>query len=165
MPTDGTPASVSAEPTRRSEAAIDRRLSVDAVVFDLLLLAFLGALLLTMPRADSARFLPMLIVIPTLVGTAYQLYVDLTPRRHEDEAVEDEILPPDVRRRQVTFALWLLTYFALAWVTSFLLVIPVALFAIFRFVNRQPMLMSAILATGMWGFIFVLFGLVLGIRF
>lgn len=143
-----------------------RSISIDAVIFDLFLFAFLGALLLTMPQSEAARLLPMLIVIPTFVGMTYQLYVDLTPRRHAQEAVAEEaVSPPEVRRRQVMFAGWLLAYFVLAWVTSFLIVIPVALFAIFRFVNRESVLLSAILAAGMWGFILVLFGLVLGIRF
>ena len=43
--------------------------------------------------------------------------------------------------------------------------LPIALFAIFRFINRESLVLSLALAGGMWAFIYVLFAVGLGIRF
>ena len=147
------------------DRTLRRQVSADRVAFDVVLLIFLGALLLTLPESDSARLVPLLILIPTTLGVAYQLYADLTPGRHAPDASEAEPTPADVRRRQLLFVAWLLTFFVAAWLTSFLFVIPVALFVVFRFGNGESVPVSLALAGGMAAFIFVLFGLVLEVRF
>lgn len=138
--------------------------SIDAIAFDLVMLGFLVALALSLPKSESARLVPTIILVPTLLGVAYQLYADLTPWRHPEDAAREEV-PRDEQRRQLVFTVWTLSFFVLAWLTSFLLAIPLALFAIFRFINRESLVLSLALAGGFWAFIYVLFALGLGIRF
>ena len=155
-----SPAEAASAPARQNATV-----SLEQVGFDLVLLGFLIALVLGLPSSESARLVPMMILAPTILGVAYQLYVDLTPHRHRGEAAEDQETPSDVRRRQLVFVAWLLAYFVGAWITSFLLMIPLALFTILRFVNGESIVLSLTLAAGMSAFIYVLFGVFLGVRF
>ena len=141
-----------------------RKRSIDAIAFDAALLAFVLALLASLPERQSARLVPLIILVPTAIGVSYQLFVDLVPWRYPGQAAEDPP-PPDVMRRQFLFVGWLLAFFVLSWLTSLLIVLPIALFAIFRFVNRQGVLESLALAGGMWGFIYLMFAVGLGVRF
>ena len=50
-----------------------RKRSLDAIVFDLMLLGFLVALGLSLPKSESARLVPTIILVPTILGVAYLL--------------------------------------------------------------------------------------------
>ncbi len=151
-------------PAEAARGTGGRKRSIDAVAFDAALLAFVLLLLASLPERPAARLVPLLILIPTAIGVAWQLYVDLVPWRHPEEAAEDPP-PPDVARRQFLFVGWLLAFFVLSWLTSFLIVLPIALFVIFRFVNRQGVVESLALAGGMWAFIYLMFAVGLRVRF
>lgn len=141
------------------------RRSPGSIAFDLIMLIFVGALLLTLPEGEGARLVPLLIGVPTLLGVAYQLYVDLTPSRHLEEAVEDKPIPVEVLRRQLVFVAWVVALMVLAWVTNILIAVPVALFVVFRVLNRESWLLSAALAGGTWLFIYLVFSVGLGFHF
>lgn len=147
----------------RSSAPPVRSPSLDAIAFDVALLAFLVLLPLALPEG-AARLVPLIVVVPTILGVGYQLYVDLVPSRHPEAAAPDAP-PPDVRRRELIFVGWLLAFFVLAWLTSFLVVLPLALVAIFRFVNGATWTLSLALSGGMWAFIYLMFSVGLGVRF
>lgn len=166
-PTVGEPVSGAKRTGRNADEreALATRRSPGSIAFDLIMLIFVAALLLTLPESQGARLVPLLIGVPTMLGVAYQLYVDLTPARHLEEAVEDKPIPVDVLRRQLGFVAWAVAFLVLAWVSNMLIAVPIALFLVFRVLNRESWLLSAALAGGTWLFIYLVFSIGLGFHF
>lgn len=166
-PSIGEPVSKAKQTGRSTDEreVLATRRSPGSIAFDLIMLIFVAALLLTLPEGQGARLVPLLIGVPTLIGVAYQLYVDLTPARHVEEAVEDKPIPVDVLRRQLVFVAWVVAFLALAWATNILIAVPIALFLVFRVLNRESWVLSAALAAGTWLFIYLVFSIGLGFQF
>lgn len=110
--------------------------AVDAVIFDLVMLAFVGTLVAValLSLDPGARLVPLIIGVPTLTGLALQLLLDLFPglRRRAlrrppesdppaDEEATDEAEGEDTTaehvpqrgRRQLVFAGWAIGFVAL----------------------------------------------------
>lgn len=181
--------------------------SVSAIVFDLFLLAFVGTLvgISLSSLGPSARLVPLIVGVPTLLGIAALLLLDLFPGLRKsgseppDEADGKEVGEPDpastpveqtaggagtgelameeaeeegkpeesqeARKREVIFALWAVGFFVLAAIFGLLVSIPIALFVFFKVLNREGWVLTLAMTAGTWLFIYVLFGVVLGVRF
>lgn len=166
-----------AEPVRRS---------VDAIVFDLVLVAFTGTLVVaSLGLRPGVGTVPLLVGVPTLLGSLAILITDvfpgLRPRRAErdgsgglrglmaaaKEAEEDDLeVPagPTERSRQVAFSAWALGLVVVATLTSFYVAVPVALLGLFVAIKLRwrtiVLLLGATLAL-----FYLLFDLFLGVRF
>lgn len=185
-----------------------RARSIEAIIFDLVLLAFVGALVGSsiLDLGPRARLVPLIIGVPTLIGIVILLLFDLFPglraslsrlnpasearpaversgpetggeaseqtpseadplalamEGEEDEQSEEN---PEAGRRELIFAAWVVGFFALTAIFGLLISIPVALFFFFKVLNREGWVLTLAMTVGTWAFIYVLFGLVLGVR-
>lgn len=175
--------------------------SISLIIFDLFLLAFVGILvgLSLVGLSDSARLVPLIVGVPTLLGIVALLLLDLFPglRRpgpkppeesdkegpgnpnltpapaeqatgeagtSEEFVLEEAEEHPEARKREVTFTLWAVGFFALAAIFGLLISIPIALFVFFKLLNRESWVLTLAMTAGTWAFIYVLFGVVLGVR-
>ncbi|MGH3326415.1 MAG: tripartite tricarboxylate transporter TctB family protein [Streptomycetales bacterium] len=178
-----------------------------AISFDLVLLAFTGALVLTAllePNSD-AHLVPLVVGVPTLLGVVGILVGDLfpdaltrvrrggdalrsaaqAPEREEGRRTCDQSAgeqtgadalqrggadgPDDhtagarePNRRRAIFAVWACGFFALTAIFGLLASIPIALAVLLRFGNRESWPVTVGLTIGVWLFVYVLFGLLLG---
>lgn len=142
----------------------------------------------------GARLVPLIVGIPTLLGLLTLFIMDLFPALRRKKRVEvsretaespDDILKetdisdlilegegdekaaesPEAIKRMVIFALWAVGFFILTIFTGLLISIPIALFVFFKLLNRESWIMTLSMTIGTWAFIYVLFGIVLGVRF
>jgi hypothetical protein len=154
-----------------------------AILFDLVLVAFAGLLVVTsLGLRPGVGTVPLLVGVPTLLGAIVLLGFDLFPRppredpaaeeasgglrgllaaaaEEEDEAIAD----PTLRGRQVGFALWTIAFVVLATFTSFYVAVPVALVAILVAVRLNWLAIVLVVAGTLAGF-YGLFDLFLGVR-
>lgn len=169
-------------PTRRIAAPARK---VDAIVFDLVLVVFVGALVVVaLAYLDSgARLVPLIIGIPTLAGLVVQLVLDVFPglRKAARRSPVDEPAgtdgPADAdaagaeeqgrsrARREVVFAAWVAGIVVLTATIGLLVAIPVALLFFFKVLSRESWVLALSLTAGIWIFIYVLFDVVLGVPF
>jgi hypothetical protein len=133
-----------------------RERSIDAIVFDVLLLGFcLTIVVIALGLSEKSRMVPLLVGIPTVIALAFVLVRDVRGREpaaaaaapsgelatadvhdlwqaavHELEA--DDQIPdtPEARRRQLAFAIWTLSVATLAALTSLLVAVPLGLLVI-----------------------------------
>jgi len=84
----------------------------------------------------------------------------------QDEIEAEEVLPdtPEARRRQVLLAVWTLAIVVVGALFSFLLAVPLGLAAILL-ITRQRWYVVLATTVGVTVFIYVLFGMILGVRF
>ncbi|MQA87938.1 MAG: hypothetical protein GEV03_25760 [Streptosporangiales bacterium] len=159
--------------TRRAAASVRK---VDGIVFDLVLLAFVGTLVaVALVSLDpGARLVPLIIGVPTVIGLAIQLVLDLFPglRRRPlrrpaegEEAEEAADHAPQRGKRELVFAAWIVGFVALTAVAGMLVSVPIALFFFFRVLGREGWVLSLLLTAGAWIFLYGLFGVVLGVPF
>jgi hypothetical protein len=154
-----------------------------AIVFDLVLVAFTGLIVVTaFGIGPRARLVPLVIGIPTLLGLVAQVVVDLRlvrwPRSvaaatvpsldhaHSDieaaEAAVEEVpaepyVDPDeaLRSRQL-LAGWAIAYVIGVFLTDFLIATPIALLAILV-VGTRKVLLSAVVTLAACVFLYVVF--------
>jgi hypothetical protein len=170
-------------------AAERRRRSTGALVFDIVMMAFVTLIVVTaLGIRPGARLVPLSIGLPTLGLLALQLALDIRGRaavRHVPLADTDlaqasisEVLDaareedteevvnesPENLRRQALFAAWTVAFVVLGFATNFLVASPVAVGAILL-VTRVPPILALILAgttgLGVW----VIFDIFLQVRF
>ena len=159
-------------------AGADRHLG--ALILDGLLVAFTALIVVSaLGLRGGAGMVPLVIGIPTLIGALYILVVDVratltaaapavepdAPSLLDRIALEEEaeFETPEARRRQALFALWVVGFVALAWVTSFYVAVPVALVALFLIVRLHPVAI-VIAVAGVVGLLYGLFDLFLRVR-
>lgn len=84
----------------------------------------------------------------------------------QDEIEAEDVLPdtPEARRRQVVLALWTLGIIAIGALVNFLVAVPVGLFVILA-LTRQRWWITVLATIGVSAFIYVLFVVILGVRF
>jgi hypothetical protein len=183
--------------TKSEAAGRTGQRSIEALVFDIFLLIFVGTLVSValFNLGPGARLVPLIVGIPTLIGILGVLLFDLFPGLRailpgarptvgqgpppdrsvtaadigemalEGEAEEKPEDTPEARKREATFALWAIGFFILTIFTGLLVSIPIALLVFFKVLNRESWLISVSITVGTWLFIYVLFGMVLGVRF
>lgn len=172
---------------------IRRTRSVEALVFDVVLVAFVGLIVYTAlginPRAASV---PLIIGIPTLIGLVVVLASDLRGRvvptggdhvpveaaslrtssvagtleLAEEELTADAELPSDrqSRRRQAILAAWVVGFVALAAATNFRIAAPIALIAILLITTRR--IVPTLAITGVAAvFLYLIFDVFLDVAF
>jgi hypothetical protein len=163
---------------------------VGPIVFDLVLLGF--ALLLvvnSLALRPGVGTVPLLVGVPTLLGTLAILVRDLFPKR--PAAVEapgarvsaqlggvrdmltaasaeviDEVGTaegPEERRRQIAFTGWAIGFVVLAWLTSFYVAVPIALVGILAAIRLNWLAIALIVVGTVAGF-YLLFDLFLRVR-
>ena len=185
--------------------------SLEALIFDGVLLAFTVALVIDMfGLGRGARLVPLIVGIPTLVGLVFQLIFDLFPgsrdrlmsklgrassserligaddaesgtqtpspdpvrETRQDEAGDDtsgenanldEAL--EARKRELVLASWVVGFFILSLIFGFVVSVPIALFFFLKVLNRDSWRFSITVTVVTWATIYVLFGVVLGVRF
>jgi hypothetical protein len=75
-----------------------------------------------------------------------------------DEALE-------ARKRELLLATWVVGFFILSLIFGFVVSVPIALFFFLKVLNRDSWRFSITVTVVTWATIYVLFGLVLGVRF
>jgi hypothetical protein len=163
---------------------------VGAIAFDLVLLGF--ALLLvanSLTLRPGVGTVPLLVGVPTLLGTLAILIRDLFPRRlapveapaagepaqlggvrdmltAASAEVIDEVGTaegPEERRRQLAFTAWTIGFVILAWLTSFYVAVPIALVGILAAIRLNWLAIVLIVVGTVAGF-YLLFDLFLRVR-
>ncbi len=165
-------------PTPGAVPGRDRRLG--ALILDIVLITFTTLIVVSaMGLRGDAGLVPLVIGIPTLIGAVYVFALDLRTALARDGAApepdapslldqisleeEAEFETPEARRRQALFALWVIGFVALAWLTSFYVAVPVALLVLFVIVRLHPVAIVVAIA-GVVGLLYVLFDLFLRVR-
>jgi hypothetical protein len=162
---------------------------VGPIVFDLVLLGF--ALLLvtnSLTLRPGVGTVPLLVGVPTLLGTLAILVRDLFPRPAPPEgpgagepgqlgAVRDMLAAasaeavdevevgegPEERRRQMAFTAWAIAFVILAWLTSFYIAVPIALVGVLAAIRLHWLAIVMIVVGTVAGF-YLLFDLFLRVR-
>lgn len=156
--------------------------SIGAIVFDLVLVAFCGTLVLNaLGLRPGVGSVPLLVGIPTLAAALILLALDVFPRARQavdpgtesggilgmlepldadDAAAADD---PAARRRQLGFTLWTVAFVLLAAFTSFYVAIPVALVALLVAIRLNWLAIVLVVAGTLAGF-YGLFDLFLNVR-
>jgi len=175
-----------------SAAAPARRVrSIDAIVFDVLMIAFAATIVIAaFGIGEKSRMIPLLVGIPTLVALLVVLARDVrgeVPAEHVAAAAppelakadvhdlwqaavheleEDDQLPdtPEARRRQLWFAVWAAAVVALAWVTSLFLAVPLGLVLILG-LGGIGWVRSVVITAATSAVLYCLFVLFLEVRF
>ncbi|GAB3710212.1 tripartite tricarboxylate transporter permease [Nocardiopsis oceani] len=131
------------------------------VVFDGVLILFIGALVWSALAhvEGAARLVPLIIGVPTLLGLAVLLVLDLAKARGRSGDTEQA----EVLRRELKFAAWAVSLVVVAVPFGLYLTIPVAVFALLKFVNREGWLLSAAMAFGLGLFSYTVFEVLLGL--
>jgi hypothetical protein len=168
-----------------------RRPSIDALIFDLVLIVFTAVIVVAaLDGSPRAGLVPLVVGIPTLLGLGIQLAHDLlAPRTAEAEPTEvpisvptagvgdliaaahveevaDDQLPstPEARRAQIVLTAWALGFVVLGIATSFLIATPVALLVILLVTTRRIVPTVAITAVAS-GLLYLIFDVVLNVAF
>jgi uncharacterized protein (DUF983 family) len=172
-----------------------RQRSIEAIAFDIVLLAFTLVIVVAalQLRSPGARFVPLVVGIPTLLAIALLLLRDMQPgagahprtdaaavlpddaRRlglddmiaaaHAEQAADDELpVDPEARRRQAIFSVWAIGFVAAAILFGFRLTTPLALFAIL-IVGTRRLVLSLLVAAVASGILWVIFDAFLNVRF
>jgi Tripartite tricarboxylate transporter TctB family len=184
---------VSAAPASRAGAPATRRTrSIEAIVFDLFLVAFVGLIVWTASGINPrAALVPLVIGIPTLVGLLITLgrdvvgapertagtrpldagalresSVDDTLALAAEELEADSALPDDpaARRAQAALAIWAFGFVALAIATSFLVAVPVGLVVILGWTTRR-LLPTIAITVAASAFLYLVFVVLLDVPF
>jgi hypothetical protein len=158
--------------------------SFGAILFDLILIGFVGLLVVNaFGIRPGAALVPLLIGVPTIVAALIILVLDVFPnlrratggdqeggfarlgaiREAEDEDELELTVGPGELRRQAAFALWVVGFVILAALTNVYVAIPVALIAIFLAVRVPLLHIALIVGVTMLGF-YGLFHYLLNIR-
>ena len=159
--------------------------SIGAIVFDLVLIGFIGLLVVnSLSIRPGAALVPLLIGIPTLIAAAIILVLDLFPslrrasgaddgeggvarlvaiREAEDEDELELPTDPAALRRQAAFAIWVIGFVALAALTNIYLAMPVALVVIFLAIRVPILHIALIVGVTVLGF-YGLFHYLLNVR-
>lgn len=167
-----------------------RRPSIDALIFDVVLIAFSATIVISaLQLSEKSGLVPLLVGIPTLAALGVVLARDLRGQLPEPEeppaapqelasadvhdlwqaAVheleEDDQLPdsPEARRRQLLFAAWTLAVAVLAALTSLLAAVPVGLLAILG-LGGIGWLRAVVITAATSGALYCLFVLFLEVR-
>ncbi len=166
-----------------------RRRSTGAIVFDVVMIAFVALIVVTaLGLRPGARLVPLSIGLPTLGLLALQLALDIRGRatvRHVPLAETDlaqasigEVLDaarvedtdevvnesPENLRRQALFAAWTVAFIVLGFATNFLVASPIAVAAILLVTRVQPIL--ALILAGATGLgVWLIFDIFLQVRF
>ncbi len=177
------------EATTTARTAQPRRRSTGALVFDIVMIAFVTLIVVTaIGLRPGARLVPLSIGLPTLGLLALQLALDIRGRaavRHVPLADTDlaqasigEVLDaarvedteevvnesPENLRRQALFAAWTVAFIVLGFVTNFLVASPVAVAVILLVTRVQPIL--ALILAGVTGLgVWLIFDIFLQVRF
>jgi len=172
------------EQTDLQAAAADRASRPDrylgALVLDVLLVGFTTLIVLSaIGLRGDAGMVPLVVGVPTLIGALYLLVLDVrsalarralapepdAPSLLDQITLEEEaeFETPEARRRQGLFALWVMAFVALAWVTSFYVAVPVALLVLFLIIRLHPVAIVVAIA-GVVGLLYGLFDLFLRVR-
>jgi hypothetical protein len=72
---------------------------------------------------------------------------------------------PEARKRELILATWVVGFFVLSLIFGLLVSVPIALFFFLKVLNRDSWLFSITVTVVTWATIYVLFGVVLGVRF
>ena len=75
----------------------------------------------------------------------------------------DETL--EARKRELVLAAWVVGFFILSLIFGFVVSVPIALFFFLKVLNRDSWRFSITVTVVTWATIYVLFGVVLGVRF
>ena len=158
--------------------------AIGAIVFDLILICFVGLLVVNaLGIRAGAALVPLLIGVPTLIVAGIILVLDLFPglRRatgadeevphglgalrgsEEDDEDLEVLMDPASRGRQAAFAAWIVGFVALAAFTSVYIAMPLALVAILLAVRLPLLQMAVIVSVTVVGF-YLLFHHLLGVR-
>ena len=166
-----------------------RTRSIDAIAFDLLLIGFCLAIVVTaLGLSEKSRMVPLLVGIPTVVALGAVLARDVRGHRLAEAATapaddlatadvgelwqaavheleEDDQLPdtPEARRRQLAFAVWAVAVATLAALTSLLIAVPLGLLAILA-ASGIGALRTVALTAAVSGVLYCLFVLFLEVR-
>ena len=140
-------------------------------------LAFLVVSLNYQPRA---RLVPIIIAVPTLLLTLFQLLIDMIPavaRRFSffqeydlfgidagraAEPAEESRPAGNVFRRELNFASWLLLLMALIYFLGYLVTIPLFLILFLRLRSSESWRMTLSITAVTWAFVYVVFIVIMG---
>jgi hypothetical protein len=162
--------------------------SAEAIVTDLILLTFAGAIVVSAFSlvSEDARLVPLLFGVPTLAALSLQLLFDVFPARGrrflrlpsgvgggsggglaelEVDVDEDALTGSRATKRKFAFGGWVIGFAVLSYVTSFLISVPVALVFFYRYMAGQTWLRSTVIAGCAWLFVYAVFGLALDVPF
>jgi hypothetical protein len=163
--------------------------SAGAILFDILMLAFVALIVVTaLGIRPGARLVPLSIGLPTIGLLLLQLALDVRGRApahraalidtnlssasigevieaaRVEEADEVHREGPEDMRREALFAAWTVAYVILGFATNFLVATPIAVGAILLITRVQPVL--ALILAGATGLgVWVAFDLFLQVRF
>jgi hypothetical protein len=148
--------------------------SIGAIVFDLIVIGFVGLLVTNaLGLRPGAALVPLLIGVPTLIAAALIFVLDLFPglrrasgadegqggmarlaaiREADDESELELTADPASLRRQAAFALWVGGFVVLAAFTNIYVAMPVALVAIFLAIRVPLLHIAVIVAVTLLGF-------------
>jgi hypothetical protein len=175
-----------AERPATGEGVPPPRRSLDAIIFDLVLISFSATLVFaSIGLRAGVGTVPLLVGIPTLLGSLGILVVDLFPGLRPPPSAdaggglhlhalmaaakesEDDLelgSGPSERRRQVAFTAWAIGFVVLASISTFYVAVPVALVVVFAAIRldwRANVLITAATVALFYG----LFDAFLGVRF
>lgn len=160
--------------------------SLDAIIFDLLLIAFSATLVIaSLGLRPGVGTVPLLVGIPTMLGALAILVMDLFPGLRPpppDDAgdglrlqalmaaakeSEDDLdlgNAPNERRRQLAFTAWAIGFVVVATLTSFYVAVPISLVAVFAAI-RLDWRANAVITVVTLALFYGLFDVFLGVRF
>lgn len=140
----------------------------------------LGFLLLSLNYQPRARLVPLIIGVPTLLLTLFQLLIDMIPavgRRFSffqdydlfgietsraAEPAQESRPSGSVFRREINFAAWLLLLMALVYFLGYLVAIPLFLVLFMRLRSSESWLMTLSITAVTWAFVYIVFIVVMG---
>ena len=153
----------------------------DRTLFTLAVFALvLVFLVLSLDYQPRARLVPLIIAVPTLLLTLLQLLIDMVPavsRRFSflqeydlfgfdtgraAEPSEKTGPSPNVYRRELNFASWLLLLMALIYFLGYLVAIPLFLILFLRLRSSESWLMTLSITAVTWAFVYVVFIVIMG---
>jgi hypothetical protein len=154
----------------------------EKAIFTLFIMAFAGLLFyLTINLSPVARFVPLIVLIPTLGLLIFQLVLDLVPgleesyRRFEKadlfgiERIRVRISAEEVdkvsqSRQEVNLLLWLLMLLTFIYLFGLLIALPAYTFLYLRRRSRESWKLSIAIAVGIYCLIYCVFILALRMR-
>ena len=137
----------------------------------------LAFLVLSLNYQPRARLVPLIIAVPTLLLTLFQLSIDMIPavsRRFSffqeydlfgidaGRAAEESRPAGNVFRRELSFASWLLLLMALIYFLGYLVTIPLFLILFMRFRSSESWRMTLSITAVTWAFVYVVFIVIMG---
>lgn len=132
------------------------RVSGQALFSLLLMLILVWFVVTATGYNETARFVPLVVGIPTLLLAVYQVQVDWRKAARASKAATEkpESVPSD--RNETNAALWVISCFVVIWLIGFEWGLPLYSFAYAKVKGKQPWLLSLVPAVAaflvMWIF-------------